>query len=164
MYVYLASTMRAILLIDQYGISHIVHDDIFKMYVGGHSWGRFRPGLDPHSVVGSSDGTVLDPDSLYRFFIWVFAQASDTNAMSRATGQPLHADVVASISNRNAIIAGLYIRICDVEAVYVADVNPICVAAETRCNNGNMINVGVVTTIYAHVKELAIHRCYVFQQ
>lgn len=132
--------------INIYRIAHFFHDDILKMDVTSDSRVRTRPTLDPNTISSTCNSAILDPDTLYRFFIWIFAQASNTDPMPRSAGHFVDIDVFATISKRNAIITCLYIWVCDVEPVQPCNMDSICVHTIARCINRKVIKDAIVTT------------------
>ena len=81
--------MGAVLLIYDYGIANIIHDNIFKMHLRGSALMGSRPCLHSHAILGVSTGAVLDTNANHRFFIGVLSQTSHSGAMARSAGYSL---------------------------------------------------------------------------
>lgn len=122
----------AVLLVNQNRASDVLHVKVLEAEVGGTALVSIRPCLDPNTILGVLEGTVSNGDALDGSFIEVFSETSDANAVARSAGDSLDSQVLGSVANGDAVVAGLNVRIGDADVGRSPYVNTVGVVAVFR--------------------------------
>lgn len=100
----LAFVVGTIVLIDDNGVLNIVENDVFIENVGELAGRRRCPCFDPEAIRSVGESAIPDSDSIHVFFIFIFSQASNANAMPRTTVDLTDVNVGGSRPKWNAIV------------------------------------------------------------
>lgn len=152
----------AVLLINKDRIANIVHYDILKVHFGSSSRSRgSRPGFHPHAIHRVGKRAVPNHDTDDRFFVRVPAKAAHADAMSRPTVHSLNIYVPATITNRDTVISGLYVRVGYINPVRTSNVDSIGVDASFCSRNGEVLEAQVLASQNIDMEVFTVQGSYV---
>ncbi|KAL6999945.1 hypothetical protein U1Q18_001099 [Sarracenia purpurea var. burkii] len=118
---------RTIVLVNEDRSINVVHDYILIVYVGDRlsRWSR-RPSLNPEAGRCVADSAVLDVDAGDGLFKRELSEASHADAMAGSTD---FINLFGAVAQGDAVVAGHYDRVGDVNPVRTADVDAVGVDA-----------------------------------
>lgn len=151
----------AVSLVYEHRVGDIVHLDVLEMHVGGRADRRCGPCLNPHAIGPAADGAILDKDTHHGLFVRVLPEAADADAVARTAVHPLDKDLLAPVTNGDAIVPGLDGGVNNIDPDRSSDVDPVCVEAVARRGHGEMLERHVLAAQDVYVELLAIERRYV---
>lgn len=134
------------------------------MNLRDHPRERVGPRLDPYAVFRVPERAVLDVETIDWLLIWGPPQAADADPMARATVDPCHVDVIATIADRDAVVARHDVCVSDVDPGGLANVDAVSVDAVVRGCDCEVVELEVLAPEYVDVEVLAVLCCYVFDQ
>lgn len=147
-------------MVDEDRIPDIVHDDILKVHIGRSPGRGGWPGLNPDTVHGAGYGAILDKDPDHRLFALVLPKAANTYAVARPTGHGRDIDLLAAVTNGDAVIASLDMGVHDDDPVGSADVDSICVGAISGSSHIDMLEGDVLAAQDIDMEFLAVQGSY----
>lgn len=132
LYLQIAITTWAILLIYSDGIKHILHDNVLEYKIGSFHGCRRSPCFDPHTISSLAERRVPHYDSTHIPFSLVPSKASNTNSMARTTVNLRDVYLCTSGQHCYAVVSGLDHRPRDSDPVGGSNLYTICVWTVTR--------------------------------
>ena len=153
-----ALVVWAIFLINDHWIADILHDNTFKVHIGGTATFRCWPALYSYTIQSTGDGAVGNKDTLNRQFIVIPSKTSNTDSMARSTCHFAYVNFFGTITNWDAIVPGSYVWICDDYSSGMSNVNTISVGTVPRCCDCEVLECYIVASEKIHVKQFAVQR------
>lgn len=117
---------------------------------------RIGPGLDPDSILCARERAVPDIHALHRLFVRVLSEAADADPMSRPAIDAGDGDLLASIAEGDAVVAGFDVGVGDVDSDGSSNVDPVCVEALSWGRDREVVEGQVVAPQHVHVELLAV--------
>jgi len=148
---------RAVLLVDEDWVANFVKDDILKMNTGsgGGASGRW-PCLDPQTVVGSLEGTVLNRNVSDILLPSVPSKASNTDSVSWTAHNFLNEEILHPISHGDTVISCGDLSVEDLDSLTSSQMDTVSVGAFSWSDDLDVIKGHVLATDNVEVEVFGI--------
>lgn len=160
-YLEVAIVPWAILLVNQHRIANILHYYVLEMNVRSSTGVGIWPSLDSDSVLGVYESATGDEYALDRLFVGVFSKTSYADTMSRPARYLCDCYLLATVSDRDTIVAGLDVGVENFDVGRTANVDSVCVGTISWCNGFEVMERYVSASQNMDVELLAVPRGHV---
>lgn len=151
-------------MVDDDGVEHFLHDDIFVSEVTASHLIRFLPRLDPESIGGSRQLTVLEIEVGNILIVFELPKASDADPMTRTAPDIGDVEPSVGLTDGDTVISRSYVGVGDLGVVGKTYVDTIGVGTVGWCLDGDFVDLQLTASVDHHVKHLCILRSDSFDQ